>query len=220
LARAWGLIDLNNLNGTLPEYQHTVAGLVRKFGQSSGVLAADFYRTQRAAVGVAGKFTPTPADPAGLQQVRTSLSWATRGLWTPAPDLPAVKTLTNGAAQKMVVDTGRNTLIQAIEEDRKARGWAREPRPTCCYFCAMLATRGAVYRSEQTASFEAHDHDRCVPVPLFADHYEPPAYVREWGQVWGDSTRGHSGKAARNAFRVALEAHRTGSTAAPELALA
>jgi hypothetical protein len=138
-------------------------------------------------------------------------------------DVPALvsnaQTLVKGVTQKMVVDTGRNTLIAAIEADKKARGWARVPRDTCCHFCAMLATRGAVYKSEQTASFQAHDGDHCLPMPLFADHYEPPAHVRQWEQIYRDSTRGKSNAAARNAFRVALEAHRNTNSAASVPAL-
>ncbi len=31
----------------------------------------------------------------------------------------------------------------------------------------MLASRGASYRTEETASFDPHDHCRCFPVPLW-----------------------------------------------------
>lgn len=229
MATAWTLIDLHDLAGSLPKYEAAVAALVFKFGQASAVLAQRFYRAERVSAGVPGTFTPRPADPAGIVQVQKSIGWATKGLWSPpdsslpartvepAADSPAVnaamaeanaKSLSNGAAQKMVVDAGRNTLIDAIEQDRHARGWARQARPVGCPFCAMLSTRGMVYRSEQTASFPSHTNCHCVPVPVFADHYEPPAYVRQWQQIYADSTRGKSGANARNAFRVALEAHR------------
>lgn len=238
LLSAWATVDVTDLAGTLPKFKLTVAGLVRKYGQSSAVLAARFYQQERAAAGVPGRHNPALADPAGLEQVQKSVGWATKGLWAvpkapqdavaalPAPvsvDVPTLvsnaQTLVKGVTQKMVVDTGRNTLIAAIEADRKARGWAREARPDGCYFCAMLSTRGVVYKTEQTAGFEPHNNCHCIPVPLFADHYEPPAHVRQWEQIYRDSTRGKSNAAARNAFRVALEAHRNANTAAPEPAL-
>lgn len=235
LLSAWALIDLHDLAGTLPKYQQAVTALVAKFGQGSAVIAAKFYRDERAAAGVAGKFLPPPAATASPEQVQASVSWATKGLWTPqktsgptaSPDviktepleLPGhvkdAQTLVRGAAQKMVVDTGRNTLLEAIEKDNKARGWAREARPGACSFCALLSTRGAVYKSEETASFEAHDHCHCIPVPVFSQHYEPPAHVRQFNQIYIDSTRGKHNADARNAFRVALAAHRAG-VAAPE----
>ena len=232
LLAAWSLVDLHNLSGTLPTYQKTIAGLVLKFGRMSAVVAANFYRDERTAAGVAGRFLPKPATPAGLDQVNTAVSWATKGLWSPPKasaaatdasqavsgpslELPGhvknAQTLVKGVAQKMVVDTGRNTLIEAIQADTKARGWAREARPGACHFCALLSTRGAVYRSEETASFEAHDHCHCVPVPVFSAHYEPPAYVRQWNQIYTDHASGQPNPI--NAFRVALAAHRDASTA-------
>lgn len=208
MGNALALIDLADLKTTLPRYRLAVLAITTKYGQASATVAARFYQQERRLAGISGTYRPIPANPAPMEQVAASLDWATKGLWDDKPDLPAVKTLTNGVAQKLIVDTGRNTLIQAIEQDRRARGWARLPRPTCCHFCALLATRGAVYKSEQAAGFEAHDHDHCVPVPLFAEHYEPPAYVREWGGIYADSTSGKHGAEARNAFRVALAAHR------------
>jgi hypothetical protein len=220
MLKIWPLIDLSDLKGSLPRYEAAVTALVHKYGQSSAVLAARFYQQERAAAGIAGRFLPEPANPAPLGQVQASIGWATKGLWSQEPEQPAAKILTNGVAQKLVVDTGRNTLIAAIEADKHARGWARQARPDACSFCSLLSTRGAVYRSEQTAGFEAHNDCHCIPVPVFADHYEPPAYVRQWEQIYRDSTRGKSGAEARNAFRVALDQHRNPSSApAPEPAL-
>lgn len=210
MGTAWGLLDLTDLARTMPRYEAAVAALVYKYGQASAAVAARWYRTQRHDAGVTGRFIPHGADPAGIGQVQASLGWATRELWQPSPDVAAVKTLANGVAQKMVVDTGRNTLIAAIEQDTKCRGWAREARPGACSFCALLSTRGAVYRSEDTAKFQAHDHCHCVPVPLFADYYEPPAHVREWQRIYRDAPYGSNAAQARNNFRVALEQARTG----------
>lgn len=213
MARIWPLIDIADLSGSLPKYQTAVAALTYKFGQVSALQAARYYKAERAAAGVGGRFLPRGADPAGIEQVQASVRWATKGLYSTEPDITAAKTLTNGVAQKMVVDTGRNTLIAAIENDTKARGWAREARPGACSFCALLATRGAVYRSEQTAEFKAHDHCHCLPVPLFADSYEPPAYIRAWQQLYRDTPYGKNAAEARNNFRVALERQRTGTPA-------
>lgn len=215
MAKVWSLIDLGDLKTSLPKYEAAVAALTYKFGQVSAAQAALFYREMRAAAAVGGRFRPTGADPAGIGQVQQSIGWATKGLYSETPNVEAAKTLANGVAQKLVVDTGRNTLIAAIEQDQKARGWAREAKPDACSFCALLATRGAVYRSETSASFEAHDHCHCLPVPLFADHYEPPAYVRQWQQIYRDAPYGANAGEARNNFRVALADHRAGQTAQP-----
>lgn len=213
MATAWGVLNVADLAGSLPKYQAAVAALVYKYGQTSATLTARYYTAARLHAGVAGRFRPTAAQPAGISQVSDGLGWATKGLWAAQPDVPAAKTLANGVAQKLVVGTGRNTLIAAIGGDKQCRGWAREARPSACSFCALLSTRGAVYKSEKTASVTKdgaayHDHCHCLPVPLFADHYEPPAHVREWAQLYRDTPYGKDAAEARNNFRVALAKHR------------
>jgi hypothetical protein len=208
LAGLWPLIGLGDLHGSLPRYKAAVAALVYKYGQSSAALAAGYYQAVRTAAGVPGRFVPTPADPAGIRQVDAAVGWATRGLWVVQPPPGAVegaRSLTDGVAQKMVVDTGRNTLLDAIEADRRCRGWVREARPGACYFCALLSTRGAVYKTEQTAGFEPHDNCHCVPVPLFADHYEPPAHVRQWIADYRSLAHVNGSKNMQLAWRRAYE---------------
>lgn len=197
--KIWPLLDLHDLKGTLPGYQTAVAALVRQYGQTSAVLAARFYQARRPDPG----FLLMPASPPGTEQVTKATGWSTKGLWGPEPDVKAAQTLTHGVAQQMVVGTGRGTLINAIRADYRCRGWARVARPDACSFCAMLSTRGAVYKNKQTSEFKAHNHCHCLPVPLFASHYEPPAYVREWRALYLQSTRGQSD--TLNAFRRAYE---------------
>ncbi len=204
LGAAWALLDVAALARTLPAFAAAVAALVHRYGSASAGVAADFYGAARAAAGVKGSFTVPLADPAGLEQVSQSVGWATKGLWSAQPEVEAAKTLVKGAAERLVLDAGRNTVVQAVQRDRQARGWARVTQPGCCYFCAMLASRGAVYRSERTADFQAHDHDRCVAEPVFGV-YEMTAAARGFQALWRDSTRGHSGDAAIKAFRQAYE---------------
>lgn len=205
LVQAWNaILDTAHLKRSLPELSAAVAALVHRYGMASAAVAADYYDAARADAGVRGAFTVIPAQPAPPEQVDAGVSWATRNLWRPDPDEQAARTMTEGVAQRLALDAGRNTILGAVRDDRKAIGWAREPQPGCCAFCAMLATRGSAYVSRKTAAFQAHDHDRCLPVPVFTA-YEPPAHVREWQALWRDSTRGYSGKGAIKAFRQAYE---------------
>ena len=49
-----------------------------------------------------------------------------------------------GAAQKMVADTGRETIARAVDQDVYARGWVRIPTgATTCHFCALMCARSA-----------------------------------------------------------------------------
>lgn len=157
----------------------------------AGDIATDFYRAERRAQGVYGRFSPRIAELPPVEQVEKSVAWASQDVLALPRDradaqdvIVAARTKLEGVTDKLVLDVGRNTLIENIERDRKAHAWARIPEADCCYFCAMLSTRGAVYRTEETASFEAHDHCRCNVEPLFGDVYEPTAQVREWQALY------------------------------------
>lgn len=110
-----------------------------------------------------------------------------------------------GAATSLVLDGGRRTITETAT--RAGVSWARVTDGAPCAFCAMLASRGAVY-SKGTVSFRAHDHCGCTAEPMFANAALPPRSV-QWRAAWEASTQGKSGTDALNAFRAAL---RTGST--------
>lgn len=205
LRHAFALLDPGNLKTSLPEFKVAVAALIQQYGRASATVAAEFYRAERRAAGVPGTFTVRPATPAPLVQVEAALDWATKGLWNQQPDVRAAETQVEGVAEKLVLDTSRDTLLAAVKADRRAHGWARVPEAGACSFCLLLATRGAVYKTEQTADFRAHDHCKCHVEPLFAGHYEPTAQVREAQALYAESTRGLSGAEARKAFRQAVE---------------
>lgn len=61
-------------------------------------------------------------------------------------------------AVKEVENGGRRTLIQAVETERYAVGWARVAtgRETCG-FCMMLVSRGAVFTSAEDAGLDLDD---------------------------------------------------------------
>lgn len=203
-------LDVHDFDRTLDPFTRLIYALVFKYGQASASLAANYYRTTRRDAGIAGRITIIPADPAPPAQVRTAVGWATTPLRQSVPDLEAFETQLQGSTSKMVMDAGRTTVIDAVHRDKAAKGWARIPEPTrsksgTCAFCALLATRGLVYKSKTSSDFRAHDGCECHAEPVF-NAYEPSADVREWTSLYYKSTRGLSGKAARNAFRQALAA--------------
>lgn len=223
-AQLWPTLDIDDLKLSLPTFSVATTALVQRYGLASGALAADYYDAERSAAKVGGRFTVTPATPADVEQVTTEIKWATKGLWSTDPDPTAAQTLTSGVVEKLVADVGRDTLTTAVRDDKYARGWARVPEPGCCYFCAMLAVRGAVYKKETAGTnarsprhatrpgeaftgagdFKVHDHCRCHVEPVFTE-YEPTAQIREWQGLYRESTRGKSNANARLAFRQAFE---------------
>lgn len=130
---------------------------------------------------------------------------------------------TAAAGARITSDGSRDVVHDLTKRDRKAIGYARVSRSgTPCGFCAMLISRGVVYKSEASAGGktssaatvrrgqaavgdEYHDHCRCEAVAVFsmAQFDTDPRFDlnREYGRLWGPVTRGHAGKAALTVWR-------------------
>jgi hypothetical protein len=225
IERLWPHLDLLNLKRSLPAFIAAVTLEIQSHAQASATLAVRQYTQQRVAAGEGRGFSPRPADPPSLAQITSMVNWSVEPLFSSnvqalasgQPEAAPTELLPSGgsaiadakarlaaAAERQVLDTGRQTIADNAQTDRKAKGWARVPEPGACSFCLMLATRGAVYRAEQSAEFKTHDHCRCHIEPVFTA-YEPSAAVRQAQALWATSTRGKSGNAARIAFRQAVE---------------
>ncbi|MGL5825552.1 MAG: hypothetical protein ACRCYU_12190 [Nocardioides sp.] len=114
------------------------------------------------------------------------------------------------AASRLAMNGGRSTLWAVAGQDRRVIGWVRVSRTgTPCGFCAMLLSRGAVYRSKESAtSYEDgdlyHDNCNCYAEPI----YTPAQYAdsrfdlnREYAELWPKVTKGKSGKDALSEWR-------------------
>jgi len=97
-----------------------------------------------------------------------------------------------GASTRMVLMGGRDTVTATATQDPMAKGWERVIEPGACGFCAMLASRGAVYK-ESTADFRAHDHCKCVARAVFIGE---PSVNKDLQKEWATATKGTKGKAS------------------------
>lgn len=167
--------------------------LLTRFSLASSTLAARDYNQRRAAAGVGSNFTVRPASPPTVDHFSKTLDYV-------YADPRATEDRMVAAFTRLALQGGRQTVVDAVQEDRQARGWARETRGDCCYFCAMLASRGAVYKNEHTAGREAnakftgagefkfHNNCHCVAVPVFGA-FEKTAEARAWTRQWHDLRR-------------------------------
>jgi hypothetical protein len=120
------------------------------------------------------------------------------------------------AAERIAMNGGRSTLWSLAERDKRAIGYVRLSRTgTPCGWCAMLISRGPVYRSEESATHKGaasygdgdlyHDNCHCYALPIFSpEQYAGSALFalnREYAELWPRVTRGLSGKAAVSAWR-------------------
>ncbi|AHY26830.1 MuF-like minor capsid protein [Mycobacterium phage ZoeJ] len=91
-----------------------------------------------------------------------------------------------GSATRAVMDSSRRTVLDNAK--REGVRWARYASITACGFCRMLATRGSVYKSADTA-LRSHDHCVCLAVPDRNGTYQPPDYVQQWEQDYLQARR-------------------------------
>ncbi|MFD4394655.1 hypothetical protein [Kitasatospora sp. NPDC058478] len=226
------IIVPSRLQPTVPAWIQAVRALVGQYSSASASLAADYYEAERVAARVTGRFTVPLLEPPPDEQVEASLRWATKDLWprdpedpatTPAQALPieqrldAAQTKAEAAAQKLVTDTGRGTVREAVRRDRVAVGYARAAALGACAFCKLMATRGMVYKSAEAAGTEAdarfagdasvvkyHDNCHCAVLPVFrGQRFELSVHAQEWARLYEEQVAPHSGQQLAR-FRAVL----------------
>lgn len=197
-----------------PRPTDEAATLAQQFSQAAIALAADYYGDARSFARVSGSYTPpviAPWDEASLKAyIDTALKSFEQQLRTDTADFDAQ---VDQLVAQMALDAGSREIFAAIENDPKPTRFARVTRPGACAFCLMLAARGAVYRTEQTAGFRAHTFPglcQCDVEPVWnVQGYEPPAHIRAAQSLYADATDNSMTPAEkRNAFRRAVYAER------------
>ncbi len=100
-----------------------------------------------------------------------------------------------GASVRHAGNGGREKIRAIAKADPKATGYARVTRANCCFYCAMLASRGAVYKKDSfdasDARFEGagtakvHDTCQCGMRPMFTENEnEWPEFNQEQRARW------------------------------------
>lgn len=159
--------------------------LVTQYGDLAATAAAEWYEQLRASQ-VGGSYTAVTAKPVPPAQVEASVRAAAGHLYKGAPDM-ALSVL-SGALQRYVAGQSRNTIIRNTLRDPKARRFARVPQGKTCAWCSLLASRGFVYATAETAGAinRFHDDCDCRIVPGFdgdppqIDGYDPDALYQDY----------------------------------------
>jgi hypothetical protein len=108
----------------------------------------------------------------------------------------------SGAASRHVLTGGRQSLLTLLKDDPQVQRWARVTDGDPCAFCAMLASRGAVFLTEESAGFQAHDACACTAEPVYYANAPLPGRGAEFQKLWNDNIRGrYSGAEARRQWR-------------------
>lgn len=127
------------------------------------------------------------------------------------------------AAERLVMNGSRSSLWTLAERDRRAIGYIRVSRTgTPCGWCAMLISRGPVYKSQRSAQYADgdayHDNCHCYAEPVFTtDQFASSsryALNRQYQELWPTVTKGLSGKAALSAWRRFIRQQQASAQAA------
>jgi hypothetical protein len=169
--RLWPALDGARLAETWPGWIRGMSLLVRSYHSQSSTAAAVAYRATR-------QHATSAPMPSGLLKLapEPAPEWLDKAFRFSGPGMlsrDSVKpgtalSTTLGTASRIVLTGARDTTIEAVKADPEAVGWYRLTDSRPCAFCALLASRGAVYKSEQTAGFEAHNDCGCTPAPAFS----------------------------------------------------
>lgn len=210
------LLDPHDLRGSTRRVTAAVEALVVHYGKASSAAALTHYRLERRAAGIPGRpKVSMPASPP-REAVSAAVERALSPLYGPTTPqaLQTAEDVLTSEVEQLVLDQSRSAIIGAVQSDQHARAWARVTEPDACSFCRLLATRGAVYKSEASGDFRAHKKKadgsggtcRCHVEPVFGV-YEPTAQARQDIADYRDLTKtyGTSGRDILVAWRQHVE---------------
>lgn len=198
LLELWPLLDARRLDETAPEWLRLSTLTIAEHRRESARLAARYYEHLRAvelpdAEPYRARLLDSVPETAADEAIRSSLivtgpvgiKKATQRVTNLAEvDTPAsaeraladvqktALTQVEGAAVRHVLNGGRDLLREEAARDVRALAFARVSDGDPCYFCALMISRGFVYRTRGSAGRNANErfegpglykfHDRCA----------------------------------------------------------
>lgn len=170
LRALWKRLPLDDL-GTLEDALFQLyPRLVEESAEVASSAALEWYEKQREIEGVTKAYSPVmPSGLVDQGDVEKIVGATIRDLREGIDRAKALARLTNGA-RKLISDSGRATVQHAAEGDPKPTKFARVPTGAeTCAWCMLWASKGFVYRSEQTAHFKrSHFKCDCQIVPSWS----------------------------------------------------
>ncbi|TPF89172.1 MULTISPECIES: toxin glutamine deamidase domain-containing protein [unclassified Bifidobacterium] len=167
-----------------------VPAIIGKYSDMSSTAAADWYEHVYARH-FDDAFTAEVENPNRDEAVRKLIRWKAGVLWD-SPDRKAnpdeLLRYLNNLMDREIRNPGRQTIRSNARRDPHKPRYARVPNGRQpCAFCIMLASRGYIYASEDTADFGTSFHGgncRCEIVPEWGkglnriEGYDPDEYLR------------------------------------------
>ena len=168
LVEMWSAIDHTDYRQVRRLVAQSWPMLVGKYGEIAAALAADMFRLQAEVLGIKARLEV--ADGVNPDRANARANWA---LTQPDQFGNLVVLL-----DELVKQPYRSTFQDSAVKSGAA--WARVPSGSeACAFCLMLASRGAVYHTKQTAGGRGkkfHGGCGCAVVLVRDERDYPPGY--------------------------------------------
>ena len=167
---------------------------IDRFGAQAANSALRALELSRISAGVMGTL-PRPESAwqeTPLAQLERTVTWGVRKIngW----DALALAQFlgASGSFERNILQQARKTVFHNTQ--RSGTRYARIPGPYACPFCLMLASRGAVYLTEKSATSTTnggrfHDGCHCVAIECLTQD-DVPSFIHELKQEW-NNTAGH-----------------------------
>ena len=207
-----------------------IRALISVHAQRSADLAATYYLRTRQAAGVVTRFRPTVQGPPESDLIDATIDSTGLGSYlhdrkmgrSPEDAARRAEQNLSGAAMRLAQQAGRETVRASTQDDERAIGWMRVTDDDPCYFCAMVASRGPVYKSRKTVGghgdrfkgmnpFAWHNWDQCTASPVFSPEDPRIDAADELYDEWLDVTGDDFGKDKLRAWRRHWEGKRSGT---------
>lgn len=205
LNRFWQQLPLTDPDAARDALLDFLPALVAKYGDIASTIAADWYEHTRSTQ-VRGRFTAltVSGETVSAEAVGT-VRFAAGHLYSDSPQL-ALPVLA-GAVQRYVAGSSRRTITSNVRRDPARPRFARIPQGAhTCAWCSLMASRGFVYDSEQSAGDRGgafndfHDDCNCQVVanwskdPAIAGYdpgrlYDIYAEARDHPELGGNDDR-------------------------------
>lgn len=159
LAGLFATMDLSDPARVRDALLEIVPLLVRTYGDIAATAAAEWYEEVRAG-SVGGSYSARLSPGVDPGKVEGSVRYAAGHLFGENPQQTLA--VISGAMQRHIYYSGRDTVRRNASYDPRKPRWARVPTGAkTCTFCSMMASRGFVYHSAQTAGEDDDYHDDC-----------------------------------------------------------
>jgi hypothetical protein len=208
LLRVFAQFDPNDISTTWASIEPAIVALIQARQPLSASLAGMYLQafrdveqiTGNASIALAPTLTSDELIP-NLRILGPGNAWRLNELARPTSEI-ARTTLVNieGEVTRQILNGGRKTIVDTTNNDPKARGYIRVTDGAPCAFCAMLAGRGPVYRSESSAvtgkvysdrvdGFRAHRKCGCTAEPVYFTDSPWPSSATKWKDLYAETAK-------------------------------